>query len=276
MITRRHRGHWALPWAAVAASLLVLVANAVLANTTYHLATDAQFRHVKERDEGETLVREEGVGAGIAVAADWTRGPWRLGAAASWLDSQLSYDGSTQLGAPLATDSDWSEGSLGLNVGRRFEGLMGAYLGARVEYQRRTRNIRSTPEADGLQERYRALWLGLEARMMSIGPTAVDLEFGCAAHSRVAVAFAAELDRASLDLRDHCRAAISAPINIARVGRARFFLRPFVSWERYPKSKPAQLTAQGEPIGRVFLPATEFAAFGIQIGLSTPGARPAR
>lgn len=256
-----------MPFRCLTGILLLLAAPATHAATHVQVEAGALIREVNERDAGRTLVNEQGPGAGIAVTALHSVHHWRVGAEVQWLQSRLDYDGQTQLGAPLSTHTDWSEASAGLTLGRHVAGRTGPYVGGRIEYQWRKRDIQAAAGAAGLVERYDAVWAGLEASTAPFRSTTLALRLGCAVHSTVGVTFDVDVDRASLKLKDHCRAELGAKVNVGTVRGQRLYVRPFVAWERYPTSNSAPLTSAGEPIGRVYLPATEFVSFGIRIGV---------
>ena len=237
-----------------------------LADWHYQAAVGGAWRTVEESEDGNKLVEEAGPSVGATVALERSIGDWFVGFDAGIERAELDYDGSTQAGAPLATDTDWSEGHFGAIVGRRFDGVF-AGLRGRLQYQWRERDIASTPSAWGLSESYRTVWLDLGLTIRPARLVTLEFELGCAINSRVDISFASALDDAALDVDDHCRIGVEAPIKIGRIYNSTVFVRPFVAWERYPKSSAERLYSSGLPIGQVFLPATEFVSFGVSIGI---------
>lgn len=249
--------------------LLVLLAPPAHGSPDWRYQTEVLggWRHLQEREGGATLVREEGFSTGFDAAVDRSMGAWLVRMNGAFERAALDYDGSTQGGAPLATRTDWSSQRLGVTVGRPLNWPAGAELQARLEYQRRARDIASTPTVTGLTENYRTLWLGLGISMRPVRPLKIELGFACAIESKADVDFASALDDASVGVDDHCRVGLSAPFDVGRWRKSTIYLRPYVAWERYPQSADAPLTSGGSPIGRVHLPNTDFMAFGVSIGL---------
>ena len=235
----------------------------------YQAAVEGAWRIVEESEDGTKLVEETGPSVGVTVALERFIGDWLIAFDAEIGHAVLDYDGSTQANVPLTTDTDWTEGHFGTVVGHRFDGVLARWRG-RLEYQWRERDIASTPSASGLRETYRTVWLGLGLRIRPVRSVTLDFELACAIDSKVDVSFASTLDDAALDVDDHCRIGVEAPIKIGRFKNSTVYVRPFVAWERYPQSAAVRLRSNGSPIGQVFLPATEFATFGIRFGIGQP------
>ena len=204
---------------------------------------------------------------GIRAVVERPMGNWLLRVDGEFNRAALDYDGSTQAGAPLSTQTDWSSGRVGTTVGRQLDWAAGGRLSGRIEYQRRERDISSTPGVSGLTESYRTLWLGLGLTIKPIAPVTVELSFACAIVSNVDVDFASALDDAAIGVGHHCRVGLEAPFDIGRFGKSTVYVRPFVAWERYPQTAAVQLSSGGSLVGRVHLPNTEFVALGISIGV---------
>jgi hypothetical protein len=265
-LTVVHRGSASASLAIL--GLLALLAVPVQASPDWRYRTEivGGWRHVQEREDGTTLVRESGLSAGIRSSLERPVGVWMVRMGGELSAAALDYDGSTQAGAPLHTDTDWSSERIAATVGRRFKWAAGVELNGRLEYQHRVRDISSKPGAAGLTENYRTLWLGLGTAIAPIALLSLELNFACAIHSKVDVEFDSALDDASISVDRHCRAGFAAPFEIARIGKSTVYLRPHVDWERYPRSADAQLTSGGAPVGRVHLPKTTFVALGVSIG----------
>lgn len=220
-----------------------------------------------ERDDSSTLVEEDGLLVGFSGALANRAGGWQFGIEGDLLRASLDYDGATQSGSPLDSDTSWEHRRGGVFVERRIYWPVPIDLGGRLDYQQRHRDISSTQDAAGLEEDYETIWLGFRGSMTPWRSSLLQIDVGCAVHSRVDVRFRSELDDASLGLDDHCRASIAAGMDLGRVGSGTFYLRPFAAWERYPRSDSEQLTSGGLPVGQVHLPETEFLTFGVTIGV---------
>jgi len=237
------------------------------ADWDYRVGVLSAWHEVSERDGSEKLVEEDGLLTGLVGALSHTTGVWRYGVDAKALRASLDYDGATQFGAPLETNTDWQHWRIGTFVDRRVPAPLPTHIGVGLEYEWRDREIESTPAAPGLEETYRTVWIGARATFAPMKSTTFELHVACAIDSTVDVAFASNLDRATLEAEDHCRASVASTMSVGRIGTARLFLRPFANWERYPRTKPEQLTSGGIEVGQVYLPETEFISLGITIGL---------
>ena len=259
-------------------SLLAIVL-AVPATSEWRYRVDGHGgqRHVEERQDHTTIVEEEGPTAGIDVIVARQHGPWVVALDTGLARAELNYDGATQTGAPFATDSGWKAIHLGAAAGRRFEWANGGRWYGRLEYQQRQRDIASGATVTGLNETYRTLWLGVGLKSDALAPATIELDAACAVSSKVDVRFDSALgstidstlDDAKLTVKDHCRAGVAAVFEIGRIGEAAVSVRPFVTWERYPQTPDERLTVDGSAVGRVFLPATEFIAYGLTLGIGS-------
>ena len=260
-------GRWTTRHLSVLGIIAIFAApGETLADWHYQAAVEGAWRTVEESEDGSKLVEETGPSVGAAVSLERSSGDWFVGFTGGIERAELDYDGQTQANAPLATDTDWSEGHFGAIVGRRFDGVFARWRG-RLEYQWRERDIASTPDAWGLSESYRTTWLGLGLMIRPTKTVAFEFDLACAIDSRVDISFAAALDDAALDVADHCRIGVEATIKVGRINNSTVFIRPFVAWERYPESSADRLYSGGSPVGQVFLPATEFVSFGVRIGI---------
>ena len=109
------------------------------------------WHQVSERDDDNQLVNEHGAIIGLTGALANRTGAWRFGIDGDLLGGSLDYDGATQLGADLATNTDWERRSVGAFFDRRIRSPIRADIGGNLEYQWRNRDIASTIAAAGLQ-----------------------------------------------------------------------------------------------------------------------------
>lgn len=243
---------------------------AAAAEWRYQAGVTTSWHEVSEHENGNQLVEEQGWMTGLSGVLEHIRGPWRVGVAGEYLDGSLDYDGATQLGLPLQTDTDWQQSSVAMFVDRNISSAGGIQLGGGLEYEWRHRDIASTATAPGLEERYQTVWLGLRGRVSARRSLSAEVHAACAVDSNVDVSFDSNLDDASVTVDEYCRAGVAARADIRRVGRAVLFLQPFAAWERYPRTDSSRLTAGGTQVGQVHLPETEFLTFGITLGIG-PG-----
>ena len=233
----------------------------------YRTGLSGGWQQVSEREDDEELVSEQGLVAGLSAAAWITSGDWQIGIDGGAFGGKLDYDGATQSGAPLTTNTEWQGWHVGMGFERRFLVPVPVQIGGGLEYQYRDRHILSTDAVGGLKERYQTVWLGVRGAIHPTAFSMVEFNFGCAVASEVEVSFVETFDAADLALNDHCRARLAADFDIGKFGSKTVFLSPFVGWERYPVSDAERLTAGGSGVGSIYLPETELRTIGITLGV---------
>lgn len=245
-----------------------LTGHPALAEWRYQAGVSTGWHQVSEYEDGDRLVEEQGWMTGLSGILENRQGGWRTGVAGEYLDGSLDYDGATQLGFPLQTDTDWQHRSAAAFIDRNIDASGDFQLGGLLEYEWRNRDVASTASVPGLEERYDTVWLGLRGRVPIWRSVSAEINFACALDATVDVSFDSDLDDASVDVDEFCRAAVSARADIHRSGRAVVFVQPFAAWERYPRTASEPLTSGGVPVGRVHLPETEFLSFGVTVGIT--------
>ena len=149
---------------------MVLASAAATAATEIALGSGLTFRQVEEfSPDGNRLLRETGLAPNVGIELTTDLGPGRVFAGIGVERHRLDYDGQTQRGRPLSTDSDYRAGQWWL--GYRVLLTPRWSLGLRWEQGYTQRDIRATPGVAGLDERYRSQWgaIGLRHTLAS-GP----------------------------------------------------------------------------------------------------------
>lgn len=244
-----------------------LAAHPVLAEWRYQAGVSTGWHQISEYEDGDRLVEEDGWMTGLSGTLENRQGAWLTGVEGEYLDGSLDYDGATQLGLPLQTDTDWQHRSATAFIDRYVGPSGHVQLGGLLEYEWRDRDIASTASVPGLEERYQTVWLGLRGRAPIWRSVTAEINAACAIDATVDVSFDSDLDDASVNVDEYCRAAVSARADIHRSRRTVLFLQPFAAWERYPRTDSERLTSDGAQVGRVHLPETEFLSFGITLGI---------
>ena len=233
----------------------------------YEAELGASWLQVTERDGGERLVREQGPAAALDGAAVLRSGAWRFLASGGYFGAKLTYDGRTQTGAPLATDTDWQGWRVAAGLERRFLGPVPMRIGARFAYGQRDRSIQPTTTTQGLEERYQTGWLMVNAALEPTGYAALSGTLGCALTSAARVSFESTFADAEVTIEDHCRAAVAGEFRLRQAQGRIYFLKPYAAWERYPETESVPVRAAGMTRGSLYLPETEFLSYGLTVGV---------
>lgn len=111
---------------------------------------------------GKRLVHESGTMQGTEVTASWRCSDWELAAALGQLEGPRTYDGQTNSGTPVASQSALRQSFGHVQAGYRLSEAW--QLGARVYGQTTWRDIASTSGASGYPERFDWTILSLGAQ----------------------------------------------------------------------------------------------------------------
>jgi hypothetical protein len=241
--------------------LLALGAGAACAqapggpNTTWGVSADALHRRLVERaDDGTRLVKESGPMLRLAFDAQW-RFPngGALRAMAALAGGTLDYDGQTQAGTPLRSETDHRDLELGAAWRPLPPQAWGeGWLVLKLLEQRRL--IASTPAARGLEETSRLLLAGVR---WSHAFEAASWQWRPAAELRTSVRHRVEVDSGgffdTMDLRGGRRHEAVLGLDASRAAS------PWslgIAWTHARQSaSPMQpLLRAGAPIGTVFQP----------------------
>jgi hypothetical protein len=141
--------------------------SVVLAATEYDIYAKAEYFKWKEFNDGSTLLEESGPIFGIGVSAKGTvYKSITLKGRGEFFGGSVDYDGQTQVGTPVRTDTDYVGFKIEVDGGWKFlvkeksslEPFLG--LGAR----KWNRDIKGTNFASGVEEDWRTIYARLGIR----------------------------------------------------------------------------------------------------------------
>ncbi len=214
------------------------------------------FREVA--DNGRQLVRELGTLPGFVGRAGQTLGRWQWSAALSYYSGTVDYDGQTQAGAGFTTTSNADVARIQARALHLLdeEGRYAAGLG--FGYRRWQRGIRGRGNVSGLDERFEAGDVSVDARVSVLrSPTArvdVDLQLAWPIRPQVKVDFGGLYDTQRLMLGPRLATRVSVPVSWTAGPRSRIVVEPaFEAWG-FGRSATETLYRDGAPAGEVYQP----------------------
>jgi hypothetical protein len=233
-----------------------------------------RFGYEEFSDSGRLLDREEGYLPGVSGSITALKGAWEFSLVGRFHAGTVDYDGQTNAGAPLKTETDQRVWDLGFTAGRRFnapviESLL-PYLG--VGYWRWQRDINPTAVTSGLSETYSWPYAAVGARAMLLRRERFEwqLDIGVVRpiSPEVKVDFSGVFDSARLKLGSRTGYRAAMPLGW-KFGRAKqITLEPF--WERqaFGRSPTEVLNRTGMAVGTVFEPRSRAENYGLNLSLS--------
>lgn len=253
-------------------ALLALAAGAAWAqppsasDLQWGASAGVQHRRLVERDaDGGRLVKETGPMLRLAFDAQWrlpNGGALRAGAAVA--GGTLDYDGQTQAGTPLRTETDHRDLELGAAWRPLPPQAWGqAWVVAKLLEQRRL--IASTPAARGLDETSRLLLAGVR---WSHAFEAASWQWRPAVELRTSVRHRVEVDSGgffdTMDLKGGRRNEAVLAVDASRAASPWSF---GIAWTHARQSaSPVQpLLRAGAPIGTVFQPRITIDDLSVQL-----------
>lgn len=231
---------------------------------------DFDFR---EYENGERLVREHGTLYGLTGGVRTGCKAMRLEAELSWFGNDVRYDGQTQDGAPVRTQTDEhildGLGRIGW-LFRRQERLQ-YQLFAGLGYRYWDRDIRSTPAAAGLTEIY-TWWyalLGARGLYRPNGRTTwlAEVQLMRPLNPEINVEFQNDLDDTRLDLGSEPGVRVSLAWRHELVSGWRLDIMPFYTAWDIGRSQSRSLKQNGVVVGSLYEPRSEIRDYGIQARL---------
>lgn len=110
------------------------------------------YDHREASENGQALNRETGYLQGLNLSAGYRLGSqWEWRVSGRWLTGSVDYDGETQAGSALATETHYDKARLGLELGFRANDLPLHLTGGLYNY-RRQRDIRGSAQSHPLRE----------------------------------------------------------------------------------------------------------------------------
>jgi hypothetical protein len=209
-------------------------------------------------DTGEQLVRELGVLPGFVGRAGQTIGRWRWSADLAYHSGAVDYDGQTQSGANFSTTTDAAVARVRaralylLDPERRFAAGFG------LGYRQWQRHIRGRGTVSGLDERFAAGDVSLDARLSVLRSEAaavdVDLQFAWPIRPQVKIDFGGLYDTQTLKLGPRLATRVAVPASWTLSPRSRIVFEPgFEAWG-FGRSGTETLYRDGVPAGVVYQP----------------------
>lgn len=153
----------------LALSTIVLLPPAAAAPPERLIASfGVQYQHFEyeENHDGNRLNKEDGELPGLELRLEEYRGQWYARAWGRYADGEVDYDGQTNAGAPLNTDTDETIWHGHLGLGRWLtspDSFLDLGLQAGGGYRHWERDIQSTSTVLGLEETYRWPYLSAGA-----------------------------------------------------------------------------------------------------------------
>jgi len=235
-------------------------------NVAWGISAGVLQRRLVERDtDGTRLVRESGPMLRLAFDAQWrlaNGGALRAGAAVA--GGTLDYDGQTQAGTPLRTETDHRDLELGAAWRPLSPQAWGeGWLVLKLLGQRRL--IASTPAARGLDETSRLLLAGVR---WSHAFEAASWQWRPAIELRTSLRHRVEVDSGgffdTMDLKGGRRHEAVLAVDASRAASPWSF---GIAWTHARQSaSPVQpLMRTGAPIGTVFQPRIDIDDLSLQV-----------
>jgi hypothetical protein len=231
----------------------------------------ADFRYREFGDTGRLLDREDGFLPGLKIGLSGRSGAWEFSAGGTYHAGRVGYEGRTNLGSPLRTNTDEKITDLSLIGGRWFSPIpvhpIRAYFG--VGYRRWQRDILPAGSVLGLSETYR--WgyalVGANALMWQKGSLAwsADLRLTQPFCPTVNVDFGGVFDATRLDLGARAGFRTGFPLRYSFGDKNAISLEPYYEQWNLGRSSTVPLTRNQVPVGFVFEPKSDTRIFGINL-----------
>jgi hypothetical protein len=270
--------------ALLALSLFWLDAPAALADNDkaqWGLSIDVTRVNYREfSEQGRELNQETGVLPGLSLWHEGSRDSWFWRLSAGFHLGKVTYDGETQGGTPLKSDTDTGfialSGRLGHWLGTPGTGT-GLYL--HLARQQWDRDILSTDISQGIYEQYR--WTELGAGIKHVFAKPGSTHWG---HALSVTGFAttqgdifvqlsglrgADFDDETLQLGDSTGGRITYTFSrVSNTGQT-VRISPWLAWWEFARSNSREVTENGNSTG-IFVtePRSETLRFGVSVGLN--------
>lgn len=232
----------------------------------------AQF-HYEEFVNGATLDREYGLLPGLAAEVVYTRGRWFGRWGLHYHGGTVNYDGQTQGGVPVDTDTGTEILDTELSGGYRWLrlGHWSASVYGGLGYRHWDRDIHSSPAAYGVFETYQwgygLLGMSVARRFGTRDRLILDARATRTIGARVAVDFGGVFDPVTLEPADRFAGRLSLRL-VHRVTRLwSLQVGPYVEWWRLGESPGRPLVQGGSPISTVFEPRSDTRLVGFELGV---------
>jgi hypothetical protein len=224
-----------------------------------HIGTSLlRFDFRELADTGEELVRELGVLPGLVAGVAQTIGRWRWSAEVSYYAGAVGYDGQTQSGATFSTTTDATVAGIRARALHAVDPAGRFAAGVGFGYRQWRRDIRGRADVSGLEERFAAGEVSVDARLSVLrSPAAtvdIDLRFAWPIRPRLKIDFGGLYDARTLELGPRPATRVSVPASWAVGPGSRIVVEPgFEAWG-FGRSDTETLYRGGVPVGEVYQP----------------------
>ena len=237
------------------------------------------FGYKEFSDTGRLLDQEYGVLPGIGIALEWSRQAWVVWGGISYYAGTVTYDGQTNLGNPISTDTATTLWDGQVRLGRHFgseAGQITPYLGFAYHYW--NRDILPTQTASGryvsgLNEIYR--WYSFDLGILAMATTHVPgLRIGLDVRGFQIKRPTMELmpangyDGTTLALGEERGWYLGLPIDYSLNGSTALRVELYAETWGFGRSATQKLTSGGVVVGSVYEPQSETRVYGLVIGLN--------
>mgnify|MGYP001827127147 FL=1 len=237
------------------------------------IGVDAMYFDYREFDDNDILLnKEEGLLPGLVLSAtlDWEN--WYSELNYQYNRGTVEYDGQTQSGIPIITDTDEDIIVVNLLLGRYFGGAA-AYrsaIYAGLGYYYWERNILSTGSVSGLFETYEWSYALLGGKFSLLKSSnnglLLDVRLRRMLNATMQVDFLGyqNYDNLELDIGEEWSLRVALPYFMTIDQHARFSIEPYLTTWFIGRSPDEQITSGGVPIGiSAYEPRSETTNVGI-------------
>lgn len=236
-------------------------------------ARDMSFR--EEDDNGQTLVREDGLLPGLLIGAGYKYSDWEVSGQVTGLIGKVDYRGKTTLGNTHSTKTDErfieSELMLG-HTGSMKDLNLQPYGG--VGYRYWSRDIKSTSSVLGIDETY-TWWSGFVGMRFIVTETSkasltIDARLNYTLNPKVEVDFLSDHDSITLPLDNRPGIRILLSWKHALGDRRAILVEPYFEQYGFGRSDTKPLTIAGSVVGTVFEPKSTTRNVGVRVKYAFP------
>lgn len=247
---------------------LIMADAGSIATSVWLGVTATEFDYEEFDDQDDSLDHEEGLMPGVNAGASIEDDRWFGEASLLWSSGRVDYHSA-------AVDSETDNQILNLEAlgGTPLfaSGRNRASLVAGAGYRNWSRDIHSTPTANGVDETYRWYYwlLGLRGEHEFNGRTRIvsDLQLTRTVNPEIDVQFKANYDDVSLDLGEETGFKASITLLRKMAGGTSLWLMPWYERWELGRSKDADLYQNGVPVGAVWEPRSETHNYGVNFGV---------
>ncbi len=235
-----------------------------------HIGLDSQSFHFKEYDEqGNLLLREDGLLPGIEFGYDVSSGPDTIAMRIAVWDGNVDYEGQTQTGNPLSTTTDTTITNYSVAFMRDIRNHPVSLI-VSLGMRRWDRHIRRTALTNSLYEIY--YW---PYYMLSGESTLFEQDkFDVKASLSVGRSFSSTMDlhisgydTTTLNLPSGNTFRLGIPISYQWKPDRTLNIEPYFHYWHFDRSRREPLYRNGVIVGQVHEPENETTSFGVSLSM---------